>query len=89
VSATPEAARILLDAIAKDPAASGRVGFKPSGGIRTVADTAVYMQLCSDLLGPLALTPKRFRIGASSVLNDIEAILSGSSQPVPSAAGSY
>jgi len=38
VSATPAAARLLLAAIAGDPQARGRVGFKPAGGIRTVAD---------------------------------------------------
>jgi deoxyribose-phosphate aldolase len=89
VSASPEAARIILRAIANDPAASGSVGFKPSGGIRTVADAAVYIALCSELLGPQALTPHRFRIGASSVLNDIEAILGGAPKTSPSTAGSY
>ncbi len=43
VSATPDAARLLLAAIAGDPQARGRVGFKPAGGIRTVADAAIYI----------------------------------------------
>ena len=77
VSATPEAARLLLGAIASDPLAAPRVGFKPAGGIRSVADAAVYIGLCEALLGPQALTSQRFRIGASSVLNDIEAVLAG------------
>jgi deoxyribose-phosphate aldolase len=97
VSATPEAARTLLAAIAADPAAVLRgVGFKPSGGIRTVADATVYMALCSEYLGPQALNPKRFRIGASSILADIEAILGGKSTlesaagaPPAGAAGTY
>lgn len=75
VSATPAAARSMLAAIAADPQAAQRVGFKPSGGIRTVADAAIYMALCREWLGPQALQPARFRIGASSVLNDIESIL--------------
>ncbi len=43
VAATPAAARLLLAAIADDPTASQRVGFKPAGGIRTVADAALYI----------------------------------------------
>ena len=42
VSATPEAAEIVLEAIE----VSGRpVGFKASGGIRTLADAATYLDL--------------------------------------------
>jgi deoxyribose-phosphate aldolase len=77
VSATPAAARLLLQAIAADPLARTRVGFKPAGGVKTVADAAVYMQLTAELLGSAALVPQRFRIGASGVLGDIEAVLSG------------
>ena len=80
VSATPEAARVLLGAIAADPAAAGRVGFKPSGGIRSVADAALYIALTEEFLGPQALTPQRFRLGASSVLADLEAELAGQGQ---------
>ena len=54
-----------------------RVGFKPAGGIRTVADAALYMQLTAQHLGAAAVHPARFRIGASSLLDDIEAVLSG------------
>lgn len=81
VAATPAAARLLLAAIATDPQASRRVGFKPAGGIRTVADAALYIQLTTELLGTAAITPARFRIGASGLLNDIEAVLSGSARP--------
>ena len=43
VNATPEAARILLEAIR----ASGRdAGLKPAGGVRTTADAGVYLGLC-------------------------------------------
>jgi deoxyribose-phosphate aldolase len=77
VSATPAAARLLLAAIAGDPQARGRVGFKPAGGIRTVADAATYIQLTADMLGPQAVSPARFRIGASGLLDAIEAVLGG------------
>lgn len=85
-SATPEAAALLLQAIAQDPQCSGRVGFKPSGGIRTVADAALYMRLTAEHLGAEAVQPARFRIGASSLLDDIEAVLAGASRQ-PTATG--
>lgn len=77
VNATPQAARVLLQAIADDPAARPRVGFKPAGGIRTVADAQAYMALVREVLGDTALSPQRFRIGASGLLEDIEAVLGG------------
>jgi deoxyribose-phosphate aldolase len=84
-AATPSAARLLLTAIAADPAARTRVGFKPAGGIRTVADAALYIQLTSELIGNDAVNPTRFRIGASGLLNDIEAVLLGQARPAGSA----
>jgi deoxyribose-phosphate aldolase len=77
VSATPEAAHTLLEATAADSRARASVGFKAAGGIRTVADAARYIELVDELLGPDALTPARFRIGASALLNDIERVLGG------------
>jgi deoxyribose-phosphate aldolase len=76
-SASPDAARTMLDAIAADGGTRDRVGFKPSGGIRTVADAGAYMDLVAAALGSAALQPARFRIGASGLLNDIEAVLGG------------
>lgn len=76
-SATPEAAQLLLDAIAADPLTQHRVGFKPSGGIRTVKDAALYIGLTQATLGAAALTPVRLRFGASGLLDDIEAVLAG------------
>jgi deoxyribose-phosphate aldolase len=89
LSATPQAARTLLGAIASDPTSSTQVGFKPSGGIRTVADAAVYIALTEEYLGASALTPQRFRIGASSILSDIESILGGHASPTAAPAGNY
>ena len=77
VSATPEAARTMLGAIAAHPQAAQRAGFKASGGIRNVVEAGTYMALVRSLLGPQALTSARFRIGASSLLNDLEAVLRG------------
>jgi deoxyribose-phosphate aldolase len=89
VSATPQAARVMLRAIAADRRAAGRVGFKASGGIRSVADAAIYIALCEEHLGAQALQARRFRIGASSLLNDIEAVLGGHAAPSASAPGTY
>lgn len=73
VHATPEAARLMLQAISDHSTAHSRVGFKASGGIRRVADAAVYAALTAEILGASALNPQRFRVGASSLLDDIEA----------------
>ena len=83
VSATPAAAARLLAAIAGDASARSHVGFKPAGGIRTVADAAVYIGLTAQALGAEAVNPARFRIGASGLLADIEAVLAGTHRPTP------
>lgn len=85
-NATPEAARIMLAAISQEQ--SRPVGFKPAGGIKTLDDALVYMQAVTDALGADALTPARFRIGASSVRQDLAAIITGS-EPTPTTAGGY
>ena len=89
VNATPEAARLMLAAIAADPMTRHRVGFKASGGIRTVQESVLYQALVRQHLGDAALKPTRFRIGASSILNDIEAVLSGTSTTQVAAPGTY
>jgi deoxyribose-phosphate aldolase len=74
VSATPEAAEIMLNAIK----ASGRpVGLKPSGGIRTVDDAKIYLDLAERILGAGWATPRTFRIGASSVYDALIAAIEG------------
>ena len=72
VSATPEAAEIVLEAIE----VSGRpVGFKASGGIRTLADAAAYLDLADEIMGPDWATPATFRFGASALLDALEAAI--------------
>lgn len=70
--ATPEAARILLETIAR---LDRDVGFKASGGVRTVAQAAEYLALADEILGPGWAGPKHFRIGASGLLGAILATL--------------
>ena len=51
---------------------TGRVvGFKAAGGIRTAKQAIHQLVLVNETLGPDWLTPERFRIGASSLLNDV------------------
>ncbi len=49
-----------------------RVGYKPAGGISTAKDILNYQFLMKDELGREWLEPDLFRIGASSLLADIE-----------------
>lgn len=50
---------------------SNKVGFKASGGIRTFEDAAMYRDIVLAELGEDWLTPDLFRIGASSLANDL------------------
>lgn len=53
-----------------------KVGFKAAGGIRTASEALEYRALVEEILGPDWLTPKLFRIGASSLLDSIVDALS-------------
>ena len=66
--ASPEAARAMLEAIH----ASGRnVGFKASGGIRTLSGAAAYLTLAEEVMGPDWVTADTVRIGASRLLDEV------------------
>jgi deoxyribose-phosphate aldolase len=47
------------------------VGVKVAGGVRTAKQAIQYLTLVHETLGSAWLTPDRFRIGASSLLNDV------------------
>lgn len=49
-----------------------KVGFKPAGGIRTAQEAITWLMLVKEELGVEWLTPELFRLGASSLLEDIE-----------------
>ena len=70
VSATPEAAEIVLEAIAMS---DRPVGFKASGGIRTVADARTYLDLADSIMGADWVSPATFRFGASSLVVELAA----------------
>ena len=77
LGATVDAARSMLRVVAAHPGARQRAGLKISGGLRRVAELPPYFKLVREVLGADALQPQRFRIGASSLLDDIEAVLGG------------
>ena len=81
VNATPEAARILLEAIRDN---ASEAGIKPAGGVRTTADAGVYLGLCEEIMGAAWAGPARFRIGASGVLSALLATLDGVETPAAS-----
>jgi deoxyribose-phosphate aldolase len=49
-----------------------RIGFKPAGGLKTAKDAMNWLFLMKEELGRRWLEPDLFRIGASSLLGDIE-----------------
>ncbi|PJE96771.1 deoxyribose-phosphate aldolase [Streptomyces carminius] len=72
VSATPANTLVMLEAVRDFRAATGTViGVKPAGGIRTTKDALKYLVLVNETLGDDWLRPDRFRLGASSLLNDL------------------
>lgn len=48
-----------------------KIGMKPAGGIKTTKDALAYLILLNEVLGEEWMTPDLFRLGASSVLNDL------------------
>jgi deoxyribose-phosphate aldolase len=70
IGATPEAAKIMLEVI-KNAHSSTPIGFKASGGVKTVEQAEVYVHLAKTILGDSAFSPEHFRIGASSLLKEI------------------
>jgi deoxyribose-phosphate aldolase len=73
VNATIPVALVMLRAIRAYREMTGHiVGFKPAGGISTAKDVMTYEFLMKEELGNAWLQPGLFRIGASSLLADIE-----------------
>ena len=73
VNATLPVSLVMLRAIRDYRDATGvAVGFKPAGGLRTARDALNWQVLMAEELGRDWLRPDLFRIGASSLLADIE-----------------
>ncbi|HEX5994167.1 MAG TPA: deoxyribose-phosphate aldolase [Jiangellales bacterium] len=71
-AATLPVTLVMLEAVRDYRDATGRqVGVKPAGGIRTSKDAIRYLVLVNETAGEDWLDPEWFRIGASSLLNDL------------------
>ncbi|MCI5664290.1 MAG: deoxyribose-phosphate aldolase [Mediterranea sp.] len=69
-AATPEAAYVMCQAIKEYYQETGnKVGFKPAGGINTVADAIVYYTIVKEVLGDEWLSNEYFRLGTSRLAN--------------------
>ena len=72
VNATPTAAYVMCECIAKYYAATGKkIGFKPAGGISSAADALCYYSIVSAVLGKEWLNKDLFRFGVSRVANSL------------------
>jgi deoxyribose-phosphate aldolase len=77
-AATPEAAAALLEVIAAAQREGQWIGMKVAGGVKSVADAAVYLEMADRVLQPSGAEPHNFRFGASGLLNDIVRVLGSS-----------
>jgi deoxyribose-phosphate aldolase len=71
-AATLPVTLVMLEAIRDVYEETGRmVGMKPAGGIRQAKQAVQYLVQLHETLGPEWLTPDLYRIGASTLLNDV------------------
>lgn len=72
VNATPAAAYVMCECIAKYYQATGKkIGFKPAGGISSAADALCYYSIVYSILGKEWLNKDLFRFGVSRVANSL------------------
>ncbi|MDL2282550.1 deoxyribose-phosphate aldolase, partial [Parabacteroides sp. OttesenSCG-928-G06] len=71
--ASPEAFYVMCQVIRQYyTITQQRIGIKAAGGIRTSEDAVKYYTIAKEVLGEEWLTPTLFRIGASSLVSDIQ-----------------
>ena len=71
-AATPAVVLVMLEAIRDFYFETGRrIGMKPAGGIKTSKQALHLLVLVKETLGDAWLTPDLFRLGASTVANDL------------------
>ena len=71
--ASMERARAMLDAIKKY--GEQNRGFKLMGGVSSIEKAGAYLALVDDVMGPAWTSKDTFRLGASSVLREIVAMI--------------
>ena len=71
-AATLPVSLVMMESIRDFLRETGRaVGFKAAGGIRTSKQAIAYLVVLYETLGPDWMTRDRFRLGASTLLNDV------------------
>jgi deoxyribose-phosphate aldolase len=71
-AATLPVTLVMLEAIRDVYEETGRrVGMKPAGGIRQSKQAVQYLVQLHETLGPEWMTPDLYRLGASTLLNDV------------------
>lgn len=71
-AATTPVVLVMLEAVRDYFALTGiKIGVKPAGGIKTTKDAIKQLVLVNETAGSDWLNPSLFRIGASSLLNDL------------------
>jgi deoxyribose-phosphate aldolase len=71
-AATPGVVLVMLEAIRDHYLETGRrIGMKPAGGVKTSKQALHLLVLVKETLGDAWLTPDLFRIGASTLANDL------------------
>lgn len=77
-SATPIAALVMCKCLKAFMEKTGeRRGFKPAGGVSSSEDAILYLTIVEHTMGREQLSPKYFRIGASSLANKVLTSLEG------------
>jgi len=74
INATLEAASIMLQVIKQ---LNPKVGFKAAGGVRDINDAEKYLSLAKEIMGEDWLNSCQFRFGASGLLTNLLASISG------------
>ena len=77
-AATPQAVEALLEVIVAARRTDNIIGLKVAGGVKTVDEAAIYLELADRYLHPDTADPGNFRFGASGLLNDIVRVLGSS-----------
>ena len=76
--ASLEAAYVMCECIKEYYQQTGRkVGFKAAGGIRTAQEAVQYYTIVKTVLGDEWLNQDLFRIGASSLANNLLSVMLG------------
>jgi len=71
-AATAPVVLVMLEAVRDWHEITGRhIGMKPAGGIRSTKDAMKMLVLVNEITGEDWLNPQLFRIGASTLLNDL------------------